>query len=511
VTAFTVGYTDLRQDACEAKRETVRAIAWPAFRAEGDGGEPRSTLIERKHPMAQKPMNATNQALAATYANPESPAEQAILAALENGRKVLGDTAKFGGDQYSKFTEFRPDGSVRTGWQVVHPDGSKDTHVRELDTVHFGVQLGWLDTHTEHGVETVVNVYENVPGSIGLAVGQSHSAPEDKSSAAGLVPNSWDPKHDGNSGATSGGPGSTDTHDPGFSTGPVFGSGGNGGTKTTTASATSSQHACGEHTDCNTGGAWEPGASHQSIAGTTQVTGEDDQGELRAFGSASEFDQSSSGTAGSAGSSSVGSAGSVADGDKPDDGHKGDSNNSDGHHDGDGNDDHDDNKDNTKEETSTTDEKGDMPNPEGGPGNPNSTPNPEGDGDDGENGHHGPTLNQGSNVGHLSTQLAAVGNSQDGAASDGYHGPHDPGEEMPNPDDTGGGNPISNVAHGATSFWDQVASATQGTTQGASGATLSTAAVTAHAGEGQLAFSAATTSIAHDATSHDVSDAHADA
>ncbi len=37
---------------------------------------------------------------------------------------------------------------------------------------------------------------------------------------------------------------------------------------------------------------------------------------------------------------------------------------------------------------------------------------------------------------------------------------------MPDPDSNGGGNPISNVAHGATSFWDQAAAATQGVASG---------------------------------------------
>lgn len=471
--------------------------------------------------MAQKNMDPTYQALAAAYAHPESPAEQAIHDALENGRReITGTTYAYGINDYKTgFKDYLPDGSVRYGTVTEHLDGSKETYTRYPNSVDV-FKTGVVETTIKNGVETVT--FSSVPG---INAGDSRPAPLSHSTAAGLVPSSWSPPdHDGdNSGGTtgtSGGPGHTDGHDPGFSTGPVFGSSGGGTTAAGPTGTTSTQHACGEATDCNTGGAWEPGAAHQSLAPATEVTVENTadaavgaEGGVATGSGAAAGAASAAGAATGAGAVVGGGSGTGGDGDKTDDQHKGDDgNNNDGKHDDDNNGD-----EKPTEETPGTGPEEGMPNPDGtGPGSPTSTPNPEGGDDGGESGHHGPTVNQGSDVGHLSTQLAAVGNSQDGSTTDGYHGPHDPGEEMPDPDSNGGGNPISNVAHGATSFWDQAATVMQGaTTQGAttgtasatqtatSGLQLSALAVSEHASASQLASGVAT-------TSHDIAGALSD-
>jgi hypothetical protein len=145
----------------------------------------------------------------------------------------------------------------------------------------------------------------------------------------------------------------------------------------------------------------------------------------------------------------------------------------------------------TTDTTSAT--TGSTPTPDGGPSTPTSTPNPDGDGNDGSEGNHHSTsvAMPGGNIGSLSTQLTAVGNSQDGS-SDGSHGPRDPGDEMPNPE--GGGNsPTSNVAHGS-SFWDQVAGGAQG---GQAGLHLSSAA-SVITDENHAALEAAGTTSVHD-------------
>jgi len=122
------------------------------------------------------------------------------------------------------------------------------------------------------------------------------------------------------------------------------------------------------------------------------------------------------------------------------------------------------------------------PTPEG------STPDPD---DDGSGSKHLPGVGNPS-ASSLSEKLAAVGNSQDGSAgNDGSHGPHDPGEEMPNPE-AGGGSPTSNSAHGG-SFWDQAAP--QGSTTGLH---LSTSAVSDHAVLNQIAHDMTATTTAHD-------------
>jgi hypothetical protein len=186
-----------------------------------------------------------------------------------------------------------------------------------------------------------------------------------------------------------------------------------------------------------------------------------------------------------------------------------------------------------------------MPNPEGtGPGSPSSTPNPEGDDGDGTEGHRG-----GATIGHghvrgggggdgggdgasegpdgsgtFTGKLAAGGDQQGAAGPPGSHLPRDPGEEMPNPEDTGIGGPSSHIAHGVHSFWDQAA----GATHGESIAHLSTSAVTESTAPLHIAFDAPAMTGAHDAvagqsdtsthsvttthdvSTHDVGVAHAD-
>jgi hypothetical protein len=169
------------------------------------------------------------------------------------------------------------------------------------------------------------------------------------------------------------------------------------------------------------------------------------------------------------------------------------------------NDHHDDNKDNDTKSNDTKDESQDAKDNTPAPDTPTtgSTPDPDGSDDEGGGrpgspGHgHGAGDNQGANPSSLSEKLAAVGNSQEGSgSSDGSHGPHDPGEEMPNPD-AGGGSPSSNGAHGAHNFWDQAAGATQGVT---SGLHLSGFAVSEHASQSQVAVNATATTAAHDSS-----------
>jgi hypothetical protein len=173
--------------------------------------------------------------------------------------------------------------------------------------------------------------------------------------------------------------------------------------------------------------------------------------------------------------------------------------------------------------------KGDMPNPDGGPASPTSTPNPDGDDDGTEGSHHGASGGhlvgsggggdgEGESPGHrLSEKLAGGGENQQGSSGGGAHGPLDPGEEMPNPE-AGGGSPSSIGAHGAHSFWDQAAAATQGATGGEH---LSTSGAFEHAAAGAVAFNAAITGSAHDisgalsgttahAGEHDAAVGHAD-
>jgi hypothetical protein len=155
---------------------------------------------------------------------------------------------------------------------------------------------------------------------------------------------------------------------------------------------------------------------------------------------------------------------------------------------------------------------GDMPNPDSGPGSPTSTPNPDGDDGEGNEGsHHGVPVGHGASGGGggdgegegpgrlgLSQQLSGSGNnSQQGGTGDPSHGPHDPGEEMPNPEDGRGGNPTSNVAHGAHDFWTQAAGASQGVATGQHGSTV---AVSDHASAIAVTFNAAVTTSAHDLT-----------
>ena len=435
----------------------------------------------------------TNKFVAKFFQDQEDHAaehEKIIHDALAHGYKVLNAGVYLGIDNFEQsFKEFLPDGSARWGVVTEHLDGSKDSFIRYLDPAHMQV-LGQVNTHTENGVETVVKVTENVPGSIDLKEGDTRPAPADKDSAAGLVPNSWNPQHDDNSGSTSG---KDEQHDNTGQTGTSSSS------ETTSTDTTDAYANCGPavatlHNGPDTNHEWQDQGVSRSCTETkttVEVVGPDSE---RGSGTPGG-QQSGTDTDHNTDTSNHGTQ------DSNDNNHDSDNSNNDNHH-NDGDDNHDDNKDDTKDETPASDDKGDMPNPDDGGGSPNSTPDPDGDGSDGEGSHRGPTLNQGSSVGHLSTQLAAVGNSEDSAGSDSYHGPKDPGEEMPNPEDTGGGNPVANVAHGAAGFWDQATSATQGAT----GAQLSTAAVTVHASESQLAFNAAATSILND-----VSGAHADA
>ena len=154
---------------------------------------------------------------------------------------------------------------------------------------------------------------------------------------------------------------------------------------------------------------------------------------------------------------------------------------------------------------------GDMPNPDGtGPGSPTATPNPEGDdGEGSEGGRHGVLIGHGGNGGGgdgegegpgrlgMSQQLSGGGNNQQGGTGGPGHGPHDPGEEMPNPEDGRGGNPTSNVAHGAHDFWNNAAGVSQGVT---SGLHVSTIVVSQHASQITATFNAAVTTSAHDLT-----------
>jgi hypothetical protein len=159
---------------------------------------------------------------------------------------------------------------------------------------------------------------------------------------------------------------------------------------------------------------------------------------------------------------------------------------------------------------------GEMPNPDGGPGTPTSTPNPEGDDGEGiEGSQHGVAFGHGGSGGSggdgegegpgrlgLSQQLSGGGNNQQSGTGDSFHGPHDPGEEMPNPEDTHGGNPTSNVAHGAhdvahgaRDFWSQAAGTSQGVTTGLH---VSTIAVSGHASQIAVILNAGATISAHD-------------
>jgi hypothetical protein len=153
---------------------------------------------------------------------------------------------------------------------------------------------------------------------------------------------------------------------------------------------------------------------------------------------------------------------------------------------------------------------GEMPNPDSGPGTPTSTPNPEGDDGEGNEGsRHGVAFGHSSGGGGggdgegegpgrlgLSQTVSGEGNGQQGGTVGSFHGPHDPGEEMPNPEDTHGGNPTSNVAHGAHDFWSQ-AGAAQGVTTGLH---VSTIVATEHASQIAVTSSAAVTISAHDLT-----------
>ncbi|MGJ4928324.1 hypothetical protein ACQR1I_15655 [Bradyrhizobium sp. HKCCYLS2038] len=153
-----------------------------------------------------------------------------------------------------------------------------------------------------------------------------------------------------------------------------------------------------------------------------------------------------------------------------------------------------------------------MPDPEGGgSGGANSSPNPDGgdtDGNDGNShislgGHgHGGGDGLGEGVGDLGDMLGAPGGLHGSHGSNAVDPFHNPGEEMPNPDDSGSGGPTSNIAHVLAggdlsalnahgsdsssiviggSFWDQAAGSAQGSSLatanselgGASGAQVS--------------------------------------
>src|SRR5262249_54570184 len=125
-------------------------------------------------------------------------------------------------DVYTQFKEYLPDGSVRSGWTLQHPNGSKETHTNYLDP-HDVWNTKHVVTITEQGVEKVV--FSDYPG---VDVGQSRAATQSHTSAAGLVPNTWNPPDHTCGGApTFSGTGNTELHDGTDLFGhPTFGKGG---------------------------------------------------------------------------------------------------------------------------------------------------------------------------------------------------------------------------------------------------------------------------------------------
>ncbi|CCE00592.1 hypothetical protein [Bradyrhizobium sp. STM 3809] len=113
--------------------------------------------------------------------------------------------------------------------------------------------------------------------------------------------------------------------------------------------------------------------------------------------------------------------------------------------------------------------------PDGGSGGGEGTPDPDGSGGEaGESGGRGGAGTHGGGAG----AAGEAGPSGDiighlGGESHGRSGTgplHDPGEERPNPDDSGSGGPTSSVAHAGASlelsFWDQAEGAVHGATSG---------------------------------------------